>query len=167
MYYNYAERIYILGEDGQEALHDAKNMKCVSYLNKHITKELPCYVLFEHQTSSAAFQASNQRASEENDKLIFIPFNFHETWAQKVLTGEYDGQYLPLDGAGIKYESDETAHVIIVGMSRMGVAMGVEAAHVAHYPNFIRNNNLRTRITFIDSNMEVEHEYFILSCQPR
>ena len=49
LYYNYAERIYILGEDGQEALHDAKYIKCVSYLNKHITKELPCYVLFFHQ----------------------------------------------------------------------------------------------------------------------
>ena len=38
------------------------------------------------------------------------------------MTGEYDAQYLPLDGAGINYESDETVHVIIVGMSRMGVA---------------------------------------------
>ena len=166
LYYNHAERIYILGEDGQEPLHDAKNMKCVSYLTEHVTKELPCYVLFEYQTSFAAFQASNQRASNvkdknQPDKLIFIPFNFHETWAQKVLTGEYDGQYLPLDGAGIKYESNETVHVIIVGMSRMGVAMGVEAAHVAHYPNFIRDNRLRTRITFIDSNMSKEHEYFI------
>lgn len=161
LYYNHAERIYILGEDGQEPFHDAKNMKCVSYLSKHVSKELPCYVLFEYQTSFAAFQASNQRASEENDKLIFIPFNFHETWAQKVLTGEYDGQYLPLDGAGIKYESNETVHVVIVGMSRMGVAMGVEAAHVAHYPNFIRDKRLRTRITFIDSNMSEEHEYFI------
>lgn len=166
LYYNCAERIYILGENGLEPFHDAQNMKCVSYLSKHVSKELPCYVLFEYQTSFAAFQASNQRASnvkDENqpDKLIFIPFNFHETWAQKVLTGEYDGQYLPLDGAGINYESDETVHVIIVGMSRMGVAMGVEAAHVAHYPNFIRNNCLRTRITFIDSNMSEEHEYFI------
>lgn len=166
LYYNNAERVYILGEDGQEPLHDAKNMKCVSYLTEHVTKELPCYVLFEYQTSFAAFQASNKRASDvrdkkQQDKLIFIPFNFHETWAQKVLTGEYDGHYLPLDGAGIKYESDETVHIIIVGMSRMGVAMGIESAHVAHYSNFIRDNNLRTRITFIDSNMEQEHEYFI------
>lgn len=168
LYCNCAERIYILGEDGQEPLHDAKNMKCVSYLTEHVTKELPCYVLFEYQTSFSAFQASNKRASHvkeknETDKLIFIPFNFHETWAQKVLTGEYDekADYLPLDGSGIGYESDETIHVIIIGMSRMGVAMGVESAHIAHYPNFIRNNNLRTRITFIDSNMSEEHEYFI------
>lgn len=166
LYYNHAERIYILGEDGQEPFHDAQNMKCVSYLSKRVSKELPCYVLFEYQTSFAAFQASNQRASDvknENhpDNLIFIPFNFHETWAQKVLTGEYDGQYLPLDGAGINYDSNETVHVIVVGMSRMGVAMGVEAAHVAHYPNFIRDKRLRTRITFIDSNMSEEHEYFI------
>lgn len=166
LYCNNAERVYILGEDGQESLHDAKNMKCVSYLTEHVTKELPCYVLFEYQTSFAAFQASNKRASDvrdekQQDKLIFIPFNFHETWAQKVLTGEYDGHYLPLDGSGIKYESYETIHVIIVGMSRMGVAMGIESAHVTHYPNFIRDNNLRTRITFIDSNMGQEHEYFI------
>lgn len=166
LYYNRAERIYILGEDGQEPLHDAKNMKCVSYLTEHVTKELPCYVLFEYQTSFAAFQASNKKASDvrgknQQDKLIFIPFNFHETWAQKVLTGEYGGRYIPLDGTGINYESAETVHVIIVGMSRMGVAMGVEAAHVAHYPNFIRDNRLRTRVTFIDSNMGEEHEYFI------
>lgn len=168
LYCNCAERIYILGEDGQEPLHDAKNMKCVSYLTEHVTKELSCYVLFEYQTSFSAFQASNKRASDvrdkkQPDKLIFIPFNFHETWAQKVLTGKYHGEtdYLPLDGMGIHYDSEKTVHVIIVGMSRMGVAMGVETAHVAHYPNFIRDNNLRTRITFIDSNMSEEHEYFI------
>ena len=164
LYCSHAECIYILGEEN-EPLHDAKNMKCVTYLTEKVTKTLPCYVLFEYQTTFAAFQASSKKASDANSKLIFIPFNFHETWAQKMLAGEYDSEnkdkYIPLDGAGIKYEDDDTVHVIIAGMSRMGVAMGVEAAHVAHYPNFLRNQNLRTRITFIDSNMQQEREFFM------
>ncbi len=164
LYCNHAEGIYILGEEN-EPLHDAKNMKCVTYLTEKVTKTLPCYVLFEYQTTFAAFQASSKTASDKGEHLIFIPFNFHETWAQKVLTGEYEPEnkdkYIPLDGAGIKYEDNDTVHVIIIGMSRMGVALGVEAAHVAHYPNFIRNNSLRTRITFIDSNMQQEREFFM------
>ena len=164
LYCNHAEGIYILGEEN-EPLHDAKNMKCVTYLTEKVTKTLPCYVLFEYQTTFAAFQASSKTASDKGEHLIFIPFNFHETWAQKVLTGEYEPEnkdkYIPLDGTGIKYEDNDTVHVIIIGMSRMGVALGVEAAHVAHYPNFIRNNSLRTRITFIDSNMQQEREFFM------
>lgn len=166
LYCNHAEGIYILGEEN-EPLHDAKNMKCVTYLTEKVAKTLPCYVLFEYQTTFAAFQASSKKASnpDKGEHLIFIPFNFHETWAQKVLTGEYEPEnkdkYIPLDGAGIKYEDNDTVHVIIIGMSRMGVAMGVETAHVAHYPNFIRNNSLRTRITFIDSNMQQEREFFM------
>lgn len=166
LYCDRAENIYILGEENEQ-LHDAKNMKCVTYLTNKVKTTLPCYVLFEYQTTFAAFQASSKKASdlENGEHLIFIPFNFHETWAQKVLTGEYEPEnkdkYIPLDRAGIKYEDNDTVHVIIVGMSRMGIAMGVEAAHVAHYPNFIRDNQLRTRITFIDSNMQEEREFFM------
>ena len=166
LYCDRAENIYILGEENEQ-LHDAKNMKCVTYLTNKVKTTLPCYVLFEYQTTFAAFQASSKKASdlENGEHLIFIPFNFHETWAQKVLTGEYEPEnkdkYIPLDGAGIKYEDNDTVHVIIVGMSRMGIAMGVETAHVAHYPNFIRDNQLRTRITFIDSNMQEEREFFM------
>lgn len=162
LYCDRAENIYILGEENEQ-LHDAKNMKCVTYLTNKVKTTLPCYVLFEYQTTFAAFQASSKKASdlENGEHLIFIPFNFHETWAQKVLTSKNCLNYLPLDGKGIGYDSRDTVHVIIVGMSRMGIAMGVETAHVAHYPNFIRDNQLRTRITFIDSNMQEEREFFM------
>lgn len=45
-------------------------------------------------------------------------------------------------------------------MSRMGVALGIEAARLAHYPNFMRNPKLKTRITFIDKNCHSEMKYF-------
>ena len=57
--------------------------------------------------------------------------------------------YPPLDRDGIRAQSDRYVHLIVVGMSRMGVAMGVTAAHIDHNPNFV-TQCFRTRITFID-----------------
>lgn len=78
--------------------------------------------------------------------------------------------YLPLDGEkGISPESNCYVHLVIVGMSKMGIAMAIQAAQVAHYPNFkITDENgnkvknpLRTRITFIDENADCEMECFM------
>lgn len=70
--------------------------------------------------------------------------------------------YIPLDGVdGISSESDRYVHFVVVGMSKMGVAMALQAAQIAHYPNFKPQNGLRTRITFIDSNADSEKDFFI------
>lgn len=45
-------------------------------------------------------------------------------------------------------------------MSRMGEALAIETAHIAHYPNFIRDRKKKTRITFIDSNAREEMDKF-------
>lgn len=105
---------------------------------------------------------------EQTVRLIdFLPFNFYETWAEKVLVwGKYDPHndgvapivYPPLDGEGIDYESDRYVHLVIVGMTSMGVALAMKAAHIAHYPNFVRDPKLKTRITFIDLNADTEFD---------
>ena len=81
--------------------------------------------------------------------------------------------YTPLDGSGIGAKSKEHVHFIVVGMSKMGIAMAIQAAQVAHYPNFstgkkdengniVRNPSLiRTKITFIDSNADKEMDFFM------
>lgn len=70
--------------------------------------------------------------------------------------------YIPLDGVnGISPESDRYVHFVVVGMSKMGIAMALQAAQIAHYPNFKPQNGLRTRITFIDSNADSEKDFFI------
>ena len=97
--------------------------------------------------------------------IDFLPFNFYETWAEKVLVwGKYDPHnddvkpidYTPLDGEGIDYESDRYVHLVVVGMTSMGVALAMKA--IAHYPNFVRDSNLKTRITFIDLNADTEFD---------
>ena len=180
LYLHNAEEIYVLGEltrvDELEPYHDSINMQCLDCIKEirtenNVSKVVTCYVMFDYQTTFAAFQASKQKR-EIDGNIIFIPFNIHETWAQKILVwgkarkieGEvvkYDILYNNIDEDGISYDSDKIAHIIIIGMSKMGTAMAIETAHLAHFPNFVRDNSKRTKITFIDKNAREESDFFM------
>lgn len=67
--------------------------------------------------------------------------------------------YTPIDGGGIGYNDDKRVHMVVVGMTPMGVAMAFEAAQIAHYPNFLRDSKWRTTITFIDSEAFKEMDF--------
>ena len=182
-----ASEIYVLGEnttiDGGETYHDTMNMRCVNIiadvLGAREDKKV-CKVLFEYQTTYSVFQFSDI-SKEVNDAMHFIPFNRYDSWARRVMVDNkalalidendkgysHNGKkdrvisYTPLDGyEGIKYEDDKRVHFIVVGMSKMGVAMGVQALFQAHYPNYVRDNSLKSRITFIDANAEQEMQFF-------
>lgn len=134
--------------------------------------KLTCRVMFEYQTSFSIFQFS-EISSEIKTYIKFKPFNYYEMWAQKVLINkELDTSklmnnilskgYLPLEGIdGIPQDSDKYVHLFIVGMSRMGIAMAIETAHLAHYPNYDKDKKIRTKITFIDKNAAEEKDYFM------
>ena len=137
-----------------------------------------CKVMFEYQTTYSVFQYSDMPEKVSNN-IVFIPFNSYEAWAQKVMVeGVFDNrsfdnvkdiqltstgassyyiEYTPLDGKGISCNSDEYVHFIVVGMSKMGVAMGVQAMFQAHFLNF---RKARSRITFIDTNADKEIHFF-------
>jgi len=179
---DYSTELYILGEstsmDGGETYHDAMNMRCVNLIarnlndtrdkrnkeKKHTGKSVRkvCKVMFEYQTTSSIFQFSDIPQIVK-DNLVFIPFNRYESWARKVIVdGIYDYEnsiieYEPLDGDGIPEESSEFVHLAIVGMSKMGIAMGVETLLQAHYLN---SKKARTRITFIDTHADSEMAFF-------
>ena len=180
-----AREVYILGEDTRtddlESYHDTMNMECLKLVSEQIKDvtgyccvkdkdkniiedyRLVCRVMFEYQSTFNIFQVTDI----DGDKINFLPFNYYEMWAQKVFVcqklgatkEEYD--YLPLENVeGIKSADDSFVHFVVVGMSRMGLAMAIEAAHLAHYPNF-ETKKKRTRITFIDSAMEKEKHFFM------
>ena len=195
--------IYVLGEstliDGGETYHDAMNMRCVNLIVKELSKTYDirneehkaggksvrkvCKVMFEYQTTSSIFLFSG--VSEEiNNNLVFIPFNRYESWAKAVIADNTAVEdcnervkqikYTPLDGdGGIPKDVDTHVHFVVVGMSKMGVAMGVQAMLQAHYLNFASAEMLddsvkrvkqkdarRTRITFIDTNADKEMAFF-------
>lgn len=168
-----AEEVYIIGEDIRtddiESYHDTINMKCLKMISDNIQNverynkhPLVCRVMFEYQTSFNILQVTDI----DGKKIDFKPFNYYETWAQNVLicqelAKKENCEYLPLEGFdGIQVDQDKFVHFIVVGMSRMGLAMAIEAAHLAHYPNFCTNKR-RTRITFIDASMEQEKHFFM------
>lgn len=175
-----AEEVYVLGEDARvddiESYHDTINMECLQLISDNIStykrfykkgcvdKRLVCRVMFEYQTSFNVFKVTDINA----DKIKFLPFNYYEKWAQNVMIcQEFDpnvikeGKYLPLEGPeGIKTNDPAFVHLIIVGMSRMGVAMAIETAHLAHYPNY-ESKGIRTKISFIDSNADGEKDFFM------
>ena len=174
-----ATEIYILGEsaseNGGETFHDALNMRCVNIVAEELDRKRSasdkenyerrkvCKVMFEYQTTYSIFQFSD--ISEVISRnLVFIPFNRYESWARKVMVdcaADTDGgrhiKYTPLDGTGIGEDSDNFVHFIVVGMSKMGVSMGIQALHQSHYPNGRRH---MTRISFIDTNADKEMDFF-------
>ena len=234
----HATEIYVLGENTDDkdsfSYHDTQNMKCVHNIasclaDKCVERRVVCRVLFEYQTTYSVFQFS-EIPDIIRQRLVFIPFNNYENWAQRVLvTGEYTEvvkkvlpmqrfkdlkpiflnkilhfivnsiqgfmpkeneelrkiEYLPLEGKGgihskrekscgdektknvsqknKKKEPDKYVHLVIVGMSKMGIAMAIQAAQVAHFPNFKPEDKkpLRTRITFIDPNADNEMNFFM------
>lgn len=178
MHLRYATEIYVLGEstllDGGETYHDSLNMRCanliasdldVSKTEREDEKKMTgrsvrkvCKVMFEYQTTSSIFQFSDI-SDKIKENLVFIPFNRYESWARKVIVEGAYGEisYTPLEGTGITESSSEFVHLVIVGMSRMGVAMGLEALLQAHYLN---SEKARTRITFVDANMDKEMAFF-------
>ena len=135
-----------------------------------------CSVLFEYHTTSSIFQFSD---IEKDAKQVvkFVPFNRHEIWAKNVfvhhksvdlidcdetkLNNLSQIDYKPLDGIdGISPEEKAHVHLVIVGMSKMGIALAVQALHQAHYPNIVKYPDQRTRITFIDTNADKEMAFF-------
>ncbi|MBR0339156.1 MAG: hypothetical protein IIX40_03070, partial [Alistipes sp.] len=161
-----AKKVYIIGEDVRsddtESYHDTMNMECLELIRKHLghsRRKLTCHVMFEYQTTFSVFQYS-EISNNIKDFIDFKPFNYYDSWAQQVLIGRTE-EYLPLEGAeGIRVDSPKQVHLIIVGMSRMGISMAINAAHVAHYPNF-DSKGIRTKITFIDKAANEEKDFFM------
>lgn len=167
--------------------HDAFNIECLEHVSQYMKEEkvkrkrrnkygkhasrLRCHVNFEYQSTFTSFKATHIYQRLDKD-VEFLPFNVHEIWAKKILVDNFAvvpagkkgevsvQQYKPLEGKyGFAPNSNKRVRLIIMGMNQMGTALGVQAALLAHYPNFKNNNNLKTTITFIDDHAKVEGEY--------
>lgn len=169
-----ASEVYILGDtsefDNIENYHDSLNVHCLKLISQQCKKvkrkdRLKSHVLFDYKTTYHIFQYAD--LSDDIAKYIdFHPFNFYDFWARKVLVAGYSKEenilYKPLDYIPItSADSDKFVHFIVVGMSKMGQAMALQAAHIAHFPNYKKK---KTKITLIDSNGNVEMNEFKQKC---
>lgn len=181
-----AKEIYVVGEsivdDGQN--HDAFNMDCLRLITDELSgagEKKNVYVIFENQITFSSFQFSDI-SEDDKKKINYIPLNYYEMWAQRIFAfadpehymDDKEDAYLPLDTirmidettkeekfSYISKNDQHYVHLVIIGMTKMGVAMAIEAARVAHYPNALTSKGPRTRITFIDVDADRESGYFM------
>lgn len=182
-----ALQVWIIGEV-DEFGHDPLNIKClnlvvdickksVSYIADRVDeyeKRLAVFVQFEEQSTLSAFQTEDISTNWKNEKgeslIRFKASNYHDDWARKlIVTNKYDGEknngkYPTLDDPSGKesptYDSNKHVHLVIFGMTQMGLAIAKRTAHNVHLPNFERDNNLKTTITFIDTEAKKGMEMF-------
>ena len=153
-------QLFLFG-DMDEDSHDSHNIDClkiiINILNRAGRKDLKCHVLFKHHSTFSAFE--RHEIYGMRGFIDFTPFNFYDMWAQKIFvkqaynSGEIN--YKPLDHEPITADSPMNVHLIVMGMSGMGIALGLQAAQVCHFPNFI-TKGIKTKITFIDEDAEVK-----------
>lgn len=162
------KEIYILGEENERA-HDSINMECLRMVAQKLPSKnkVDCHVLLNSDTMYNILKTVDID-SNLKEKITLHLFNFNEVWAQKALAiianedVEIDGReqewkYLPLDGEGISAESPKHVHLVVVGMTEMGLSLATNAAHILHFPNFNEGDfDTCSQITFIDANAKVK-----------
>lgn len=75
-----------------------------------------------------------------------MPFTLESQWAETLFG---PGGLVHLDGDGISYADNRKVHLVLFGMTPAAEALAVETLKTAHFPNYIRDHSLRTRITWI------------------
>ena len=159
-----SKRIYLIGED-DDIDHDTLNINSLEIIAKQIpeNKKIGCVTYLRNRSTFALFQTSDIM-EEVKKKIDFYPFNFDEIWARKLFVNcesKINGiNYPSLDRDGIDKDSDKYVHLIIVGMTQMGIMLGMEAAHICHFPNF-GTKRRKTKITFIDENADTEMRFVV------
>ena len=164
-----AEEVYIVGLRSLPA-HDAINVECVKsichYLDTPAVTERPARIVcvFKDLDTYAAFKTSDIFSDEMRHLGIeFIPYNFYTGWARQVFVKRCysGGRYPAVYGKGIKPDDEKHVHLVFVGTTNFAVAFAMEAAHLLHFPNFIKHPTQKTLITFIDLNANKEKEEFV------
>ncbi len=164
-----AREVFVIG-NRDEVDHDSMNIDCLKKIVEIHKRAkdcpiIPFTVFFAYHNTFSVFQVTDL-AEEWRKYIEFRPFNFYEGWAKKVLISRFytDGysktEYPPLDREQMGPDCQKYVHLAILGMSRLGVALGTEAAHLMHFPNYFRNKELKTRITFIDIHADREMDIF-------
>ena len=154
IYINRASHIYIVGED-KELERDSINIECwniIKSLRQETTdKVAKCYLILDRQSSTWVF---NKMKTDPVSGIETNVIDTLESLSQRVLVNPQsdNGRPVPptLDGPeGIRRESEKTVHLVIFGMTQMASAMAMTAAHLCHFPNYLRDPSKKTTITFI------------------
>lgn len=168
-----AHSIYILGEDN-EIDHDSVNLQSWDLVRKlcsEVTGTKQCYLVVDRMSTYHVLQYGKKPVDTH---LYLNIIHSLENWAQRVLVSrEYQfdgiegnlcseaGRYPAIDRKGIDRNSSKTVRFVIYGMTQMSYAMASTVAHIAHYPNFVKDRSKKTKICFVAPGIREEMDYFL------
>lgn len=163
IYIDKASHIYIVGEDN-EMERDSVSVESWNIIKAIRQKAsetsdmvAKCYLVLDRQSSSWIF---NKIPADPVSGIETNIIDSLESLSQRVLVNPMPDGDMPapptLDGTGIGYESDSVVHLVISGMTQMSSAMAMTAAHICHFPNYLRDKTKKTIITFIAPDAEKE-----------
>lgn len=92
-----------------------------------------------------------EKSLAENIELY--AYTLEDMWSMEAL-GIRLGQAPLLDRTPIKAESNDKVHLVLFGATAQAESLALHTALIAHFPNYCRNNWLRTRITWVSDNID-------------
>ena len=113
-------------------------------------QKLVCHLLVRSQQVLQMLHTTDFRETIRQ-KIDVYPFTLAETWSRSIV----------LDYEPITLQSEKHVHLVIFGLGEIAELVAIQAAYVAHYPNYIRNHSQRTRITIVDMQAEQKCKIFI------
>ena len=115
---------------------------------------LECYLVLNDPTSLWLLQTVGLPRDIE-EKVDVFATTMEDLLAKTIFVKlpNLQSDFPSLDRMPIAYDSETTVHLVIVGFSDQAEALALNAALVAHYPNYCKDTQLRTRITIIDDDI--------------
>lgn len=173
----FAQKIYVVG-DRCKSTHDSMNIEslrliykiCCSH-NEVDVKNIICVVEDDdtystllnfnlcHDFTSLYVKLSFYNFYTEWVKMMFFSSTYGDTI--KIRNDEFFRNYPLNNWVNITYDDNKIFHIVIVGINSFGVSIAIEAAKIFHFPNFSRDPNLKTKITFIDTKADEEMSLFM------
>ena len=141
------------GED-DKAVAMLAELAALYDMDSHHGKPLTCHLMVQERETLRMLQTCDLR-DEVRRKVDVYPFTMDEVWCRSIV----------LDYEPITLQSEKHVHLVIFGMGGVAETVAIQAAHVAHYPNYVRNHSLRTRITMIEADAEQKSGDFIKKYQ--
>lgn len=149
--YNFYSEICLLSvNDDYQVLAQLERWAQLYNAKTNGETKLQCHILLQSNHSLQIFYGIDF-CDAIRKKLDVYPFTLYEVWSRSIV----------LDYESITIHSEKHVHLVIFGMGEVAETVAIQAAHVAHYPNYVRDHSLRTRITLISENAETLSERFI------
>lgn len=119
-------------------------------LEEHKNERLECYLMLSNMTSLWLMQITGI-SSDLYHKVDVFATTPEDFMAKSIFVKlpNIQSPYPALDRKPIDINSETTIHLVIFGKNDLAEALAINAALVAHYPNYCRNHHLRTRISIV------------------